>query len=98
MQQQLRDEYRESGDAVSRMRFWLRVLGDLALSAPAELIRELYLDAKHAVRLYPNRSVSMALAIMALALAIGASTGVFSVLNALLWRSLPFAQPNQLVD
>jgi putative ABC transport system permease protein len=37
------------------------------------------------------------LAIAALAMAIGATTGVFSVVNALLFRSLPFHEPERLV-
>ncbi len=40
----------------------------------------------------------MTLALVALALAIGVSTGVFSVMNALLFRSLPFDKPEQLVE
>jgi predicted permease len=68
------------------------------MSIPQELLRELWLDLKHSVRIYARRPLTTALAIVALGLAIGASTGVFSVLNALLLRGLPFAHPDQLVE
>src|SRR5258708_36260099 len=52
----------------------------------------------YAARICRRRSVSTVLAVVALALAIGATTGVFSVVNALLLRSLPFRSPERLVE
>src|ERR687887_235107 len=93
MERQFRDEYRETVSARDRLRFWVRAVWDLARSLPVEILRELKQDLKHSVRVYRRRSFSATLAVAALALAIGASTGVFSVLNALLLRSLPFSEP-----
>ncbi|MBV8843281.1 MAG: ABC transporter permease, partial [Bryobacterales bacterium] len=45
-----------------------------------------------------KRGVAAALALIALALAIGATTGVFSVCNALLLRGLPFRNPERLIE
>lgn len=42
--------------------------------------------------------MSTAFAVAALALSMGASTAVFSVLNALLLRSLPFSDPDRPVE
>ncbi|HEX4808864.1 MAG TPA: ADOP family duplicated permease [Bryobacteraceae bacterium] len=98
MERQFRDEYRESDGFLELSRLWLRMIGDLVTSVPKELFRELSLDLKHSIRIYRKRPLATALAVIALGLAIGSSTGVFSVLNALLLRSLPFESPSQLVE
>jgi putative ABC transport system permease protein len=53
-------------------------------------------DLRYALRLWAARPWHTAFAIAALAIGIGANTGVFSVVNALLLRSLPFQQPDRL--
>ena len=58
--------------------------------------REVAQDARHAVRLWARRSGHTAFAIVALAIGIGANTGVFSVVNALVLRSLPFQEAERL--
>ncbi len=55
-------------------------------------------DARHTLRLWANRPWPTGFAIAALAIGIGATTGVFSVVNALLLRSLPFRDPSGLVS
>lgn len=77
---------------------WLRAIADLAASVPTEALHELTLDLKHGLRVYRRNSLSAVLAVVALGLAIGASTGVFSVLNALLLRDLPFSEPAELTE
>jgi putative ABC transport system permease protein len=98
MVRQFRDEYRETVTARGRFGFWIRVVLDLAGSLPVEIARELRQDLLQSVRVYRRRSFTTALAVVALALAIGVSTGVFSVLNSLLGRALPFAEPERLVE
>ena len=56
----------------------------------------MFQDLKYAVRFWVARPWQSALAIAALAIGIGANTGVFSVVNALLLRSLPFREPDRL--
>ena len=98
MERQFRDDYREATTRSEKAVLWMRALWDLASTIPAELGRETAQDLKHAIRLYRNRKLSAALAILSLGLAIGVSTGVFSVLNAVLLRGLPFSDPSQLVE
>ena len=97
LERQFADECREARGARQRVLFWLRTLGDWAVTLPAEMAREFGQDLRYAARVYRRRMRVTALAITALALAIGAATGVFSVVNALLLRSLPFRDGGRLV-
>lgn len=61
------------------------------------LIRTLLSDAHHALRVFV-RTPSYALAVTAvLALGIGANTAIFTIVNAVLLRPLPFEQPDRMV-
>jgi putative ABC transport system permease protein len=77
---------------------WLRTLLDLARSLPVQIAREFGQDAWHTLRLWRRRPLHTAFALAVLAIAIGANTGIFSVLNALLLRSLPFHDPERLAS
>ena len=96
LERQFSDEYRDAESLTDRVRLWLRTLSDLAVTVPREFCREMGQDLRYAARVYRKRSLTTILALSALALAIGATTGVFSVVNALLIRSLPFRQPGHL--
>ena len=54
-------------------------------------------DLRYAVRVLMKTPVVTAVAIVSLALGIGANTAIFSILNALFLRSLPVRDPQQLV-
>jgi putative ABC transport system permease protein len=98
MDRQFRDEQREVRGLGAHAFLWLRAFCDVAVSAPKELVREMGQDLHFAMRVYRRRPLGAFLAIGALALAIGLSTGIFSVANALLLRSLPFADAARLVE
>ncbi len=97
LEQQFRDEYRDVQGVWARFRFWILAIADLAVSVPVELAHELKQDVGYAFRAYRHRPALTALAFLALAFGIGATTGVFSVVNAVLLRSLPFRDAERLV-
>jgi predicted permease len=55
-------------------------------------------DLRDAVRALRANPVVSAVAILSLALGMGANTAIFSIVNALLLRSLPVKEPQQLVQ
>src|SRR5690242_12296720 len=96
MEQEFRDELAEAQNGFAVVWLWMRLLFDLAVSLPLQLGIEMTRDSKHALRLWAKHPWHTAFAVIALGVAIGANTGVFSVVNALLLRSLPFQDPNRL--
>jgi putative ABC transport system permease protein len=60
------------------------------------LLEQILLDVRHSYRAIAKTPVVSAVAILSLALGLGANTAIFSVINALLVRSLPVERPGEL--
>ena len=95
MEREFRDELAESHNAWALAVLWLRLLWDLAKSIPLQLAREILQDTRHTLRMWFKNPGNTGFAILALAIGIGANTGMFSVVNALVLRSLPFQDPSR---
>jgi putative ABC transport system permease protein len=61
------------------------------------MMESLAIDMRQAVRSLVSRPSLTVPAILTIALAIGANAGIFGIVNAMLFRPLPYAQPDRLV-
>lgn len=60
------------------------------------LFREVSQDARFAVRMMRRRRAFAAIAIVTLALGIGAATSIYSVVDSVLLKPLPFPEPDRI--
>lgn len=80
-----------------RLRLWLETLADIPLSAAREHLHVLSADLRYGVRALSGFPAFTLTAVLVLALGIGATTSIFSLVNAVLLRSLPYEHTEELV-
>ena len=79
-------------------RIWLDVARDLVVTVPKEQTAVLLNDLRYAFRTMRRTPAFSLSVVLTVALAIAANTAMFSIVNAVLVRPLPFTEPNRIVQ
>ncbi len=82
---------------LAQVALWVRVLLDLGPTAFREHRHVIRQDLRHAIRILASHPGFTAVAVLSLALGIGANTAIFSLLNNVLMSTLPVRNPQELV-
>ena len=75
---------------------WVALVG-YTLPKDMTLLASLVQDLRYAVRTFSHRPAFTAIVVVTLGLGIGANVAIFSVANAVLFRPLPYDEPERLV-
>lgn len=78
-------------------RVWIDALRDLVIAAPREHLHILKSDLRYAIRVFSKSPAFTLMAVLTMAIGVGANTAIFSLVNAVLLRSLPVSDPAHLV-
>jgi len=93
---QLRDARRDKGRFAAAV-VWAGAFVDLVPTALSEHNHVIRQDVRHAVRILSAAPGFTSVAVLSLALGIGANTAIFSLLNSVLMNTLPVRNPHELV-
>jgi len=101
LEQTLRAQYREAterGGIRALFRLWAELLGDVVTTAPREHLAILKQDTAYALRALRRAPVFAASAVLTLALGMSATTGMLAIVNAVMWRPLTVARPDEIIS
>ena len=90
--------FRDRARYESPFRIWTDIIRDLVVTVPKERTAVLVNDLRYALRVVRRAPAFSLAVIVAVALAIAANTAMFSIVNAVLVRPLPFADSERLIQ
>jgi len=85
------------GGTMALLALWRDTIRGIVATAPREHLDVLRQDVRYGIRNLRRSAGFTAVAIAALAIGIGANTAVFSIVDGVLFKALPYPNPEQLV-